>query len=61
MILYHTVAAECQAYITSERKMIARLSSECLYIDALWFKVIRIHISPELVHLKVAVSLYHIL
>jgi hypothetical protein len=48
-ILYHTVAVEGQSLYHVGEKMTARLNGERLYVDALWFKVTRIHISPKLV------------
>jgi hypothetical protein len=48
MILYHKVAAKCRSLNCIEEKM-ARLSGEHLCVDALWFKVMRTPISPELV------------
>ncbi len=48
MILYHTVAAKCQSLCHIREKM-GCLSGKCLYVDALWFKVMRNPVSPELV------------
>jgi len=48
MILYHTVAAERQRLCHVKEKT-ARLSGKRLYIDALWFKVMRTPVSLELV------------
>jgi hypothetical protein len=49
MTLHHTVAAKCQSLCCVGVKMIARLSTQHLYINALWFKVMRTPVSPELV------------
>jgi hypothetical protein len=47
--LYHTAAAECQSLDHIKVKMSVRLNGKRCYVDALWFKVIRTPVSPELV------------
>ena len=49
MTLFHTAAAKCQSLCCIEEKTTARISREDHYIDALWFKVMRTPVSPELV------------
>ncbi len=49
MTLYHTAAAECRSLCYIEEKMLARLSGKHCDIGALWFKVMRTPVSPELV------------
>ena len=62
MILYHMLAAKHKSLCRIKEK-IACLSGKCLYVDALWFKVMRTPVSPELVWTiyNVAVSLWCIL
>jgi len=49
MILYHTVATECQSLCHVREKMMVRLSGKQSNVDALWFKVMRTPVSPKLV------------
>ncbi len=62
MLLYHKVAAKCWSLCSIKEKTV-HLRSEFLYINALWFKVMRTSVSPELVwtSYNVAVSLCCIL
>ena len=48
MKLHHMVAAKCQSLCSVGEKM-ARVSGKHLYDYALWFKVMRTPVSPELV------------
>jgi hypothetical protein len=61
-ILYHKISAKCRSLFCFEEKT-ARLSGRQLYVDTLWFKVMRTPVSPELVRTSydVAVSLCCIL
>jgi hypothetical protein len=47
--LYHTAAAECQSLDHIKVKTSVHLSGEHCYVNALWFKVTRTPVSPELV------------
>jgi hypothetical protein len=49
MTLYHTVTVKCQSLYSVRVKMTAHLSGKHLYVNTLWFKVMRTPASPELV------------
>jgi hypothetical protein len=49
MTLFHTATAKLQSLCRAKVKMTVRLNGECHYINALWFKVIRTPVSPQLV------------
>ncbi len=47
--LFHTAGAKHRSLCCVKVKTTAHLSGEPYYVDALWFKVMRTPISPELV------------